>query len=281
MAVRHSGSYPWPQEKKYMFADYDDIYNSMRFLENLYSDCIMAKYSRRGLTVVHTVDKETISMEENFRRDIANCLARQYERVCKEEVLKMTGTDINALDAFIRANNGSVAIVDSGLGFDGCKAVIEIPLRALSGISIGPKEKKSKEDNSLPKVWSVETFNDRAVIVHFADGTQTKSVCSKNDTFNLETGIMICLFKRILGDEGHKKFNDLIRDAYKAIDMHNEAEMAVTNALAEEKERQARKAEKRKARKEKKRAEQVDILAEGVKEAFKRLDMPFEPRNPD
>lgn len=49
----------------------------------------------------------------------------------------------------------------------------------------------------IPKV--VKTYiNGDTTVVKFADGTYTKAVCKPGDSFNPETGICICLFKRVL-----------------------------------------------------------------------------------
>ena len=49
----------------------------------------------------------------------------------------------------------------------------------------------------IPKV--IKTYiNGDTTVVKFADGTYTKAVCKPGDSFNPETGICICLFKRVL-----------------------------------------------------------------------------------
>lgn len=49
----------------------------------------------------------------------------------------------------------------------------------------------------IPKV--AKTYmNGDTTIVKFADGTYTKAVCKPGDSFNPETGIGICLFKKVL-----------------------------------------------------------------------------------
>lgn len=49
----------------------------------------------------------------------------------------------------------------------------------------------------IPKV--AKTYiNGDTTVVKFADGTYTKAVCKPGDSFNPETGICICLFKRVL-----------------------------------------------------------------------------------
>lgn len=49
----------------------------------------------------------------------------------------------------------------------------------------------------IPKV--IKTYiNGDTTVVKFADGTCAKAVCKLGDSFNPETGICICLFKKVL-----------------------------------------------------------------------------------
>lgn len=56
--------------------------------------------------------------------------------------------------------------------------------------------------------------NNPAVIVFFNDGSKTVAKCDKEDTFSLETGISICLLKKILGNKGfHQAINGISKMA--------------------------------------------------------------------
>lgn len=96
-----------------------------------------------------------------------------------------------------------------------------------------------------PKVTDVTTYNNRVVKVTFADRTFTKAVCSEEDVFNLDTGITICLLKKILGtssEEATKDYNKLMRQIHKTMEK---------NELEKEKAKSEREARKLKERKEK------------------------------
>ncbi len=59
------------------------------------------------------------------------------------------------------------------------------------------------------QVKNYKTFNDKVVVVEFADGTKTKAVCDREDSFSLDAGIAICLLKKAMG--GSDKYNQYIR----------------------------------------------------------------------
>lgn len=63
--------------------------------------------------------------------------------------------------------------------------------------TIREKAKASHQTNFVPPIDII--VNKPAVIVFFADGTKTIAKCHKKDKFSLETGISICLTKKLLG----------------------------------------------------------------------------------
>ena len=52
-------------------------------------------------------------------------------------------------------------------------------------------------------------FNDPATIVFWKDGTKTVVKCQENDTFNKETGLAMCIVKKMCGNKGN--FNELFK----------------------------------------------------------------------
>ena len=52
-------------------------------------------------------------------------------------------------------------------------------------------------------------FNDPATIVYWKDGTKTVARCQEGDTFNKETGLLMCIAKKAYGNKG--AFNDVIK----------------------------------------------------------------------
>lgn len=50
-------------------------------------------------------------------------------------------------------------------------------------------------------------FNDPATIVLWKDGTKTVVKCQKNDTYNPEMGLAMCIIKKMCGNKGN--YNDV------------------------------------------------------------------------
>lgn len=52
-------------------------------------------------------------------------------------------------------------------------------------------------------------YNNPATIVFWSDGTKTVSKCHRDDVYSMETGLAICISKKILGSTKlHKIFDD-------------------------------------------------------------------------
>ena len=115
-----------------------------------------------------------------------------------------------------------------------------------------------------PRVCKINTYNNKVVKVSFADGTFTKAVCSSNDTFNEDTGIMICLMKKMLGKDGNKEFNNMLRRARKEADSF-EKEVARRKEFDAKMKENSRKAnEKRREKNLAFKQELIDNIKSGV-----------------
>ena len=138
------------------------------------------------------------------------------------------------------------------------------------------KERKEKEMAAivwLPRVEKVDIYNDRVVKVTFTDGSFTKAECSKDDAeaglFNLDIGITICIFKRILGRNGHKRYNDLIRDVHKVMDENEKQKEKEAEEAARRKTKRRKIKLKKAAKAAKERQEKIDIQKEAFVEAMR------------
>lgn len=120
-----------------------------------------------------------------------------------------------------------------------------------------------------PKPVKVETYNDRVVKVTFEDGSFTKSVCSSNDTFDLDVGITICILKRVMGKNGHKLYNNMMRDIHKIMDENEKDKEKARKEKAEHKTKQRKTELKAAAKKAKARQEQIDIQKTAFVEALR------------
>ena len=53
-------------------------------------------------------------------------------------------------------------------------------------------------------------FNDPATVVLWKDGTKTVVKCSEEDVYDPQTGLLMCMAKKMYGNNG--KFNDILRE---------------------------------------------------------------------
>lgn len=172
--------------------------------------------------------------------------------------------------------NTNVTAQDSGM-----ETVDEIYEKLMQKIECNKTEKEMKNETNkpksgipfyiLPEVTDVQIINNKVVILTFADGTTTKSVTDEADEFVLETGISICLMKRILmyfkGGNGSGAYNKLIEDVEKVYLKKIEAE----EEAKREEERKLRRHEKLVAKRKRKveaaKEEYINTLAEAIRRA--------------
>jgi hypothetical protein len=119
----------------------------------------------------------------------------------------------------------------------------------------------------VPKIIDVKVINDKVVIVTFIDGTQTKAVCDKDDTFNLEVGIGICITKRLMSNDeqtGNSMFNKSIKDALKVMKRNEQLEQARKEFEEEKKRIEAKIQRKKEKRAEKRRQKKIQMMADAI-----------------
>ena len=76
---------------------------------------------------------------------------------------------------------------------------------------IGAIDKQSRIDNSFGSYYEDDNgnviyireviYNDPAVVVIWNDGTKTVSKCDYGDNFNPEFGLILCVLKKVIGNE--------------------------------------------------------------------------------
>ena len=119
------------------------------------------------------------------------------------------------------------------------------------------------------------------VEIKFADNTKQKAICSPNDTFNLEQGISICLFKKILEDglitsnplckgRGTSIYNKLVNHAIKVMEKRIKAEEKAKKEEAEKKEKEQRFIEKKRRAEERKAKRESEQRINEMAEAIRR-----------
>ena len=130
-------------------------------------------------------------------------------------------------------------------------------------------------DMAIEDIRRVDAYNDRAVVVTFGDGSRTRSVVQAGDSFDLDTGIAICLFKRALGrEDGHRRFNDLMRRARRVMAEQQMAEEAARAEADRKREAERLRREKAQNRKAAARMERIDDQVTAIRQAMREMDHP-------
>ena len=133
----------------------------------------------------------------------------------------------------------------------------------------------------MPEFSDVRIIRDKegfsiGVGIDFADGTKQKAICMPDDTFNLEQGITICLFKKMLTGGCYIEeeyvtgvYNKLVKHAIKIRNERIKAEEEAKKAEEEAKLQEQRFQEKRrkaKIRQAKRKSERrINELAEAIR----------------
>lgn len=122
---------------------------------------------------------------------------------------------------------------------------------------------------NAPDISSIETYNDRVVLVRFKDGTFTKAIAMDEDPFDFDMLFTIAYMKRMLGEDGHKKYHKLIDRAHKIMKKQEKDEEEKLRKKAEQKER-AEKRYNKKVQKENEMDERLgQIIFHAVSDAIK------------
>ena len=148
-------------------------------------------------------------------------------------------------------------IIDVKIGYEK-RAVVDKTKRDANGNYLAHKEE-------FP-VTTIVTFENKR--------TQT-AYCDKDDTFNLETGITICvakeLMQRLYGENKDNNLNKIIRSGLHLYKKLDKLAQKVSKQLEEderiEKNRKAKEQKRRLKRAEKKKEREIEILAEAIRRA--------------
>lgn len=217
---------------------------------------------------------------ESIKNQILDYIVEQVKNKYKELLIKeATGMNMNDYNEFTKNLRviGGCLEVEWGSLYERPMSKISVPTEYLDRVKIELTSTDSCKKIhkchryipglDIPGVVAVDTYNDRVVKVTFSDGSFTKSVCGKNDTFDLDVGITICIMKKAMGKDGHKLYNNLIRDVHATMEK-NERDKERERELKAEFKRRQRKAElKKAAKKAKARQEKIDIQKTAIIEA--------------
>lgn len=124
------------------------------------------------------------------------------------------------------------------------------------------------------KDWKVvpNEENPRGIVMYFMDGTSERVVTRGEDKFDLDVGIQMCLFKKMISERtngnGSSVMNKLVLHA-KKVKKNNERFLEKTEAEEAERKRvRANMIAKKQRRAARRKKEQVEMMAEAYRKAM-------------
>lgn len=263
----------------YFFANLNDIRMCTEIKHDFGNNTCTFRYKgpRGGPYIKVVVEQEdVIGRHRKVTEDYAiNEIAKRYDDMMCRRYFNMSAVDFRILYDKVVRLGGKVDIMDSTDSMwahqmhEGPIVNIQIPCDKLDRLKI---ENELVYQHMLtpiiPAVDKIVTHNDLVTIVYFVDGTFTKCVCGKDEEFNLYTGVAFCLFKKMLSqgeDDGHKKFNSMMRKVMKTIEDEEKLQKMIKQAQHEEKLREAKRLEKKRRKEFKKKEEQIHIMQEALR----------------
>ena len=273
-----------PTYKPRNYPTRDEIRASIERIDDFYTDAIRFKYSDfvNDFVCERRLEMKFLRMSDMKKEielcidDLVESVVKKYEEIAVKEAYRMSCISVstekvNEVIANIKMIGGKIDYADGE---------IKVPISSMHRISVNmpttdfADTKKRRtwrngyDGTDIPPVTDVQTYNNRVVKVTFADGSFTKAVCSENDNFDLDVGISVCITKRMMGKDGHKLYNNMMRKVHDQM-VENAKREVKLQALETELKRQKRKDElKAAAKKAKARQEQIDIQKTAMVEAL-------------
>ena len=145
-------------------------------------------------------------------------------------------------------------------------ADVQIEYETVKDIIVNSNE---RDDKGNYKVEKKITKKPVKVIVVFKNGDIQHAVCHKDDEFDFEIGISICIMKELLHFLGVKNptktYNDLIKIG---VAVYNEKQKFIQELQKQEEAKKIREASKQRRRQRKaakKKEREIEILAEAIR----------------
>ena len=129
----------------------------------------------------------------------------------------------------------------------------------------------------MPDIVNVSNPNDKVVFVEFADGTKEVALLSNDDVFNLETGVLICITKKLLSDiteengTGSSAYNKIVKYALTKVDAKKKQKEAELRREKEERLRISSAKQELRKLEIKQREDKIKIIVEAFKRATKEI----------
>ena len=128
----------------------------------------------------------------------------------------------------------------------------------------------------MPDIVNVSNPNDKTVFVEFADGTKEVAILNEDDTFNLETGVLICITKKLFSDmdiltSGSSAYNKVVKYALSKLDYTKKQKQKEIEARRAEKKKISSIKQAEREAENKKREDRIREMAEAYKRAIKAI----------
>ncbi len=114
----------------------------------------------------------------------------------------------------------------------------------------------------------------RVVIVKFANGDKQMATCDRQDEFNLETGIEICIMKEMLQNisdnlvSGSSLYNNIMKHALTKVNYGKKQREVLKSVKRTLNELKQEDRERRQKRERAAREEKIDIIVEALRRTF-------------
>lgn len=264
----------------YYFANLDEIRQNVRTDFDIDKNEYLYLYRNRNtkvsaMAIADIDDTERafdVGKNDIYEKNLIDRIAKLYDKAIIEEVVKMPMENFENLKRAVCAAGGEIEFESSMDMLTRANVTLRIPMHNLDPFyTMLSNGKTDPKPNTIPEIKDIKIQNNMVVVVYFEDGSFTKSICKDGETFNVYTGVMVCLFKRMLGESkdekvyGQKKFTRMMD---KAMSFFTRKEKELKKAREEKKARiEAEKVKQNRnlRRKSKKREEQIRIFAEALK----------------
>lgn len=125
----------------------------------------------------------------------------------------------------------------------------------------------------MSDVINVEQPNDSTVFVEFADGTKEVAHCNEGDTFSLETGVLICLVKKLFDEmgifcSGSSAYNKVVEYALTKLDCTKRAKKLLIEQKRANRKLENEVKQRRRQHEYKAREARINEMKEAYKRAF-------------
>ena len=152
------------------------------------------KYTKQNRTDIQKLNKK---MEKSY----------QKLGIVKYDAFNEMGGKLSFALAMLD-NNNTGWIINAMHSREGCYTYVKEIVKGESYVELAEEEAEVSISQNIDLEKEIENvvFNDPATIVFWKDGTKTVTKCHAGDTFNKETGLAMCIIRKLCNN---KHFNNV------------------------------------------------------------------------